>query len=66
MTTPPVTTERSGSVLSIHLHRPEARNAVDGPTAAALLQAFQAFEADDALRVAVLHGQGAPSAPGPT
>jgi enoyl-CoA hydratase len=58
MTTPPVTTERSGSVLSIHLHRPEARNAVDGPTAAALLQAFQAFEADDALRVAVLHGQG--------
>jgi enoyl-CoA hydratase len=58
MTIPPVTTERSGSVLSIHLHRPEARNAVDGPTAAALLQAFQAFEADDALRVAVLHGQG--------
>jgi enoyl-CoA hydratase len=58
MTTPPVTIERSGSVLSIHLHRPEARNAVDGPTAAALLQAFQTFEADDALRVAVLHGQG--------
>jgi enoyl-CoA hydratase len=58
MTTPPVTTERSGSVLTIQLHRPEARNAVDGPTAAALLQAFQAFEADDALRVAVLHGQG--------
>ena len=58
MTTPPVTTERCGSVLTIHLHRPETRNAVDGPTAAALLQAFQAFEADDALRVAVLHGQG--------
>ena len=58
MTTPCVTTERDGHVLTLHLHRPEARNAVDGPTAAALLQAFQAFEADDALRVAVLHGRG--------
>ncbi|MEI6025776.1 MAG: crotonase/enoyl-CoA hydratase family protein [Betaproteobacteria bacterium] len=54
----PVTTERVGPVLTVHLHRPQARNAVDGPTAAALLQAFQAFESDASLHVAVLHGQG--------
>ena len=53
-----VTTERVGSVLTIHLHRPHARNAVDGPTAAALLQAFALFEQDEGLSVAVLHGQG--------
>ena len=53
-----VSTERSGAVLTIHLHRPHARNAVDGPTAAALLEAFEAFEADESLSVAVLHGQG--------
>jgi enoyl-CoA hydratase len=40
------------------LTRPEARNAVDGPTAAALAEAFRAFEADDAASVAVLHGEG--------
>ena len=53
-----VSTERAGAVLTIHLHRPHARNAVDGPTAAALLQAFESFEADEGLSVAVLHGQG--------
>ena len=53
-----VTTERSGTVLTIHLCRPQARNAVDGPTAAELLRAFQTFEADEGLHVAVLHGQG--------
>jgi enoyl-CoA hydratase len=53
-----VSTERNGAVLTIHLHRPHARNAVDGPTAAALLEAFEAFEADESLSVAVLHGQG--------
>jgi enoyl-CoA hydratase len=40
------------------IDRPEARNAVDGPTAAALLAAFRAFEADEAARVAVLWGAG--------
>jgi hypothetical protein len=30
---PPLTLERSGSVVTIHLSRPQVRNAVDGPTA---------------------------------
>nr|WP_311528296.1 crotonase/enoyl-CoA hydratase family protein [uncultured Ralstonia sp.] len=47
-----------GPVCTILLNRPDCRNAVDGPTAAALLGAFQRFEADDTLRVAVLGGTG--------
>jgi enoyl-CoA hydratase len=54
----PVRTERSGSVLTVVLDRPEARNAVDGPTAADLADAFRAFDADDSLSVAVLWGAG--------
>ena len=34
------------------------RNAVDGPTAALLAEAFRAFDADDAAAVAVLTGAG--------
>jgi enoyl-CoA hydratase len=47
-----------GPVTVVTLDRPEVRNAVDGPTAAALLAAFQAFDADDDARVAVLYGAG--------
>ncbi len=54
----PVRSERSGPVLTIVLHRPDVRNAVDGPTAHALAEAFRAFEADRDLRVAVLFGEG--------
>ncbi|MEC4017878.1 crotonase/enoyl-CoA hydratase family protein [Streptomyces sp. H27-D2] len=54
----PVRTERSGPVTTVVLSRPESRNAVDGPTAAALADAFRAFEADDGARVAVLWGEG--------
>jgi enoyl-CoA hydratase/carnithine racemase len=50
--------ERAGSVTTIVLDRPEARNAVDGPTAAALAEAFRQFEADAEARVAVLWGAG--------
>ena len=50
--------QTDGPVCTILLNRPECRNAVDGPTAAALLAAFERFEADDALRVAVLGGTG--------
>ncbi len=42
----------------ITIDRPARRNAVDGPTAAALRAAFEAFEADPAQRVAVLTGAG--------
>jgi len=50
--------ERADTVATIVMDRPEARNAVDGPAARALVEAFRAFEADDTLRVAVLWGAG--------
>jgi enoyl-CoA hydratase len=53
-----VRVERSGPVTTVLLHRPARRNAVDGPTAAALAAAFRAFDADPDAAVAVLHGQG--------
>lgn len=53
-----VRVERSGPVTTVFLSRPERRNAVDGPTAAALAAAFRAFDADDDAAVAVLHGEG--------
>jgi len=54
----PVRIERQGYVTTVVLSRPEARNAVDGPTAAALAAAFREFEADASARVAVLWGEG--------
>ena len=58
MTTPAVLFESSGPVATITLQRPHCRNAVDGPTATALLEAFERFEADDTLKVAVFTGAG--------
>jgi enoyl-CoA hydratase len=40
------------------LSRPESRNAVDGPTAKALADAFREFDAADDAAVAVLWGEG--------
>src|SRR5690348_18308179 len=57
-TEPAVRVERSGPVTTVLLHRPARRNAVDGPTAAALAEAFRAFDADPSAAVAVLHGHG--------
>ncbi len=53
-----VRVERDGEVAIVTLDRPEVRNAVNGATAEALLAAFRAFDADDALAVAVLTGSG--------
>ncbi|WP_037908568.1 crotonase/enoyl-CoA hydratase family protein [Actinacidiphila yeochonensis] len=53
-----VRTERSGPVTTVVLSRPEVRNAVDGPTARALADAFRAFDADDGAAAAVLWGEG--------
>jgi len=53
-----VTVERDGPVTTVRLSRPHARNAVDGATAAALADAFRAFDADPEASVAVLHGEG--------
>jgi enoyl-CoA hydratase len=50
--------EHDGPVTTVLLSRPERRNAVDGPTAAALADAFRAFDADPDAAVAVLHGTG--------
>lgn len=47
-----------GPVLIVTINRPERRNAVDGATATALFQAFQAFDADDSASVAILTGAG--------
>lgn len=51
-----VRVERSGAVTTVILNRPQARNAVDGPTAAALYEAFAEFDRDDTASVAVLWG----------
>ncbi len=51
-----VHTETKGPVLTVTIDRGERRNAVDGPTASLLLTAFEEFEADDQLRVAILTG----------
>ena len=53
-----VRVERSGPVTTVILDRPEVRNAVDGPTAAALAEAFAGFDADPEAYVAVLYGAG--------
>jgi enoyl-CoA hydratase len=54
----PVRVDRSGPVTTVIIDRPEVRNAVDGPTAAALAEAFADFEADADAAVAVLCGAG--------
>jgi enoyl-CoA hydratase len=49
--------EIDGPVTTILIDRLEKRNAVDGPMAKALAEAFATFDADPAQRVAVLHGE---------
>lgn len=53
-----VTVSDEGAVRTVTIDRPECRNAVDPPTAMALMDAFAQFDADDALSVAVLTGAG--------
>src|ERR1700760_4560542 len=52
----PVRVERNGPVTTVIINRPEARNAVNGPTATALYAAFDEFDRDDSASVAVLWG----------
>ena len=47
-----------GPILIVTINRPEVRNAVNAPTAAALAEAFRRFDSDDKLRVAILTGAG--------
>jgi enoyl-CoA hydratase len=53
-----VLVERHGPVTTVTIDRPAARNAVDGPTAAALADAFRDFDSDSGSAVAVLTGSG--------
>jgi len=46
------------SLAIITINRPEARNAIDGPTADALAEAFRRFDRDADLAVAILTGAG--------
>lgn len=53
-----VSCERRDDLLLVTIERPAVRNAVDRPTAEALSRAFSDFDADPALKVAVLTGAG--------
>jgi enoyl-CoA hydratase len=50
--------EKSGSVWTVIHSRPEARNAMDGKSADALVEAFETFDRDPAASVAVFWGEG--------
>jgi enoyl-CoA hydratase len=58
MSRPTVRVEHDGPVTLVTIDRPEARNAVDRPTAEALADAFRAFDGDAARSVAILTGAG--------
>jgi enoyl-CoA hydratase len=47
-----------GAILEIMINRPEVHNAIHGPAARLLLEAWRQFRDDDSLSVAVLHGAG--------
>lgn len=53
-----VSYERRGSAVIVTIDREERRNAVDGPTADLLADAFERFEADEDARAMVLTGAG--------
>jgi len=53
-----ITVTDHGAVRVVAIDRPERRNAVDRPTAAALVDAFHTFDADPTCSVAVLTGTG--------
>jgi enoyl-CoA hydratase len=48
----------TGRVRVVTISRPDRRNAVDGPTASLLADAFRAFDVDDDVDVAILTGAG--------
>ena len=52
-----ISVERRGRITLVSIDRAHARNAVDGPTAQALADAFREFDADPDADVAVFHGQ---------
>lgn len=53
-----VIVEKNPPVCTVIINRPNIKNAVNGTTARQLFDAFNEFNADDALSVAVLFGEG--------
>jgi enoyl-CoA hydratase len=53
-----VTYERTGAAAVVTIDRQDRRNAIDGPTAALLTEAYDRFVADDEARVLVITGAG--------
>lgn len=58
MSGPPVRVERDGGVVELALARPEARNALDYATVAALLDELDRVSRDEDARVVLLRGEG--------
>ena len=58
MNVPPVKTAVAGGVARITLNRPDQMNSFDGDTARAIVDAVEAFAADDAVRVLVVGSEG--------
>jgi enoyl-CoA hydratase len=58
MTTDPVLRTRRGAIEIVTINRPEARNAINYETSAALADAFDEIEADDDVWAVVLTGAG--------
>ena len=55
---PNLTIESINEITVVTINRPDVRNAVDGPTADELAEAFSDFDQDDSQSVAVLTGAG--------
>jgi enoyl-CoA hydratase len=53
-----VTYERRGSAAVVTIDRQERRNAIDGPTAGLLAEAYERFESEEAARALVITGAG--------
>jgi E-phenylitaconyl-CoA hydratase len=54
----PIRYEKDGRIATIAINRPEAMNAMDRDTSRELAEAFQDFDQDEQLRVAILTGAG--------
>jgi enoyl-CoA hydratase len=50
--------DKREGIVTLTFNRPEARNALDPETLVELASAWEAFEQDDALRVAIITGRG--------
>jgi E-phenylitaconyl-CoA hydratase len=54
----PIRYEKDGQIATVTINRPEAMNALDRDTSRELAEAFQDFNQDEHLRVAILTGAG--------